>query len=137
MPELNYLALAVATLAAFVISTAWYTVFGTQLATQRTAGAGGTDARASDAAPALWKIGVELLRSLIVATTLAYAAAHLGIVGLSGAVALGATAFVAFPLVLLVGSVIWEDVPVGLAAIHAGDWLVKLVVLAVIVALWR
>jgi hypothetical protein len=39
--------------------------------------------------------------------------------------------------VLLTGSVIHENVPWKLAAIHAGDWLVKLVVVTVIVSLWR
>lgn len=40
----------------------------------------------------------------------------------------------AFPLVLLTGSVVWENVPPALAAIHAGDWLAKLMVIAVIVS---
>lgn len=38
---------------------------------------------------------------------------------------------------LLVGSVIWENVPAKLAALHSGDWLVKLFVLSVIVGDWR
>lgn len=32
---------------------------------------------------------------------------------------------------------IHENTPVNLAAIHAGDWLVKLLVVAVIVSVWR
>ena len=35
------------------------------------------------------------------------------------------------------GSVIREDVPVGVAALHAGDWLLKLLLVAVIVTVWR
>ncbi len=38
---------------------------------------------------------------------------------------------------LLAGSVIWENVPWKLAALHAGDWLVKLLVIAVIVSVWH
>jgi hypothetical protein len=30
----------------------------------------------------------------------------------------------------------WEKVPPKLAAIHAGDWLLKLLVIAVIVSVW-
>ena len=30
-----------------------------------------------------------------------------------------------------------EDVPVTLAAIHAGDWLLHLVIMSVIIGLWR
>jgi hypothetical protein len=40
------------------------------------------------------------------------------------------------PAIILTGSVVHENVPWRLAAIHAGDWLLKLVVLAVIVGTW-
>jgi hypothetical protein len=39
--------------------------------------------------------------------------------------------------VLLIGSVIWENVPPALAAIHAGDWILKLLAIGLIVTLWR
>jgi hypothetical protein len=35
------------------------------------------------------------------------------------------------------GSVVHEGVPLVLAAIHAGDWLVELLLIAVIVGAWR
>jgi hypothetical protein len=35
------------------------------------------------------------------------------------------------------GSVVHEDVPLMLAAIHAGGWLVKLLLMAVILGVWR
>ena len=38
---------------------------------------------------------------------------------------------------LLTGSVMYENVPWKLAAIHAGDWFVKLILIAVIIAIWR
>jgi hypothetical protein len=34
-------------------------------------------------------------------------------------------------------TVIWENVPWKLAAIHAGHWLMKVLVIAVIVSVWR
>ena len=37
------------------------------------------------------------------------------------------------PLVLLSGSVVWERVPVPRAALHTGDWLVKLVAIGALV----
>ncbi len=50
----------------------------------------------------------------------------------------GAVAVVAgFPAVLLAGSAQWERVPWRRAAIHAGDWLVKLVLVSCMVSLWR
>lgn len=42
----------------------------------------------------------------------------------------------AFPVVLLSGSVVHEKVPWQLAAIHAGDWLIKLALVSTIVG-WR
>lgn len=38
----------------------------------------------------------------------------------------------AFPATLMIGSVVHDGVPVALAAIHAGDWLIKLVVVATV-----
>lgn len=75
-------------------------------------------------------IAVELVRGFVVATAVAVlVAGH----GLAGALLLAVALWVASPVVLLSGSVFHERVPATLAAIHAGDWLVKLVVIAVVV----
>lgn len=42
-----------------------------------------------------------------------------------------------FPAAILLGSVVHEVVPLALAGIHAGDWLVKLILVAAIVGIWR
>lgn len=127
--EINYLAVVVAAVAAFVASSVWYGVLGSQLARLN-------DAYADSAGTPAWKVVlVELARSLVVAAMLAGLA--VGISGWAGAVALGLALWIGFPVVLLIGSVFHENVPWKLAAIHAGDWLVKLVVIAVIVGVWR
>jgi hypothetical protein len=51
-------------------------------------------------------------------------------------VRLGALIWV-FPAMILLGSVVHENVPLLLAAIHAGDWLVKLLLMSVILGVWR
>ena len=130
--DLNYLAIVVAAVVAFVMSSAWYVAFGSQLAGLNDAYA---DADAASMPP--WKIVAELLRSLVVAAVLAGLAEQIGISGLAGAVVLGLVTWIGFPFIILTGSVIHENVPWRLAAIHAGDWLVKLVVVAVIVGVWR
>ena len=56
---------------------------------------------------------------------------------LTGALLLALVLWIAFPVVLLAGSVIWENVPAKLAALHAGDWLLKLALITTIVSLWR
>ena len=80
---------------------------------------------------------VELVRSFVVAYVLAVLFGLVGVAGFIGAVGLGLLMWVGFPVVLLVGSVIWDKVPLKLAAIHAGDWLVKILLVSIIVGLWR
>lgn len=130
MSDINYLAVAVAAVAAFILSALWYAAFGRQLAEL-------DDAYAEPGGMPAWKVVVELVRSLVVATVLAWLAVGIDVTDWAGAVGLGLAAWIGFPVVLLTGSVIHENVPWKLAAIHAGDWLVKLIVVAVIVSLWR
>ena len=133
MNDLNYLAIGAAALAAFVLSSVYYGVFGKQLAELNPAYA--TDPE-SGPRPAAWKMLVEVVRSLVVASVLAGLAAELDIVDWTGAVALGFTLWIGFPIVLWTGAVMWEKVPWKLATIHAGDWLIKLLLIAVVVSVW-
>lgn len=130
--ELNYLAVAVAAVAAVVFSTVYYMVFAKQMAPLHPAYADPAAAR-----PPAWKILVELIRSLVVATVVGCLASKLHLIDWTDGLLLGLTMWVGFPVVLLVGSVVWEKVPPKLAAIHAGDWLLKLLLVSVIVTVWR
>ena len=67
----------------------------------------------------------------------AYLVKHVGVASLTGGARLGLILWIGFPLVLLTGSIMWEDVPWKLAAIHAGDWLLKILLMTVIVGIWR
>ena len=51
-----------------------------------------------------------------------------------GATRLATGLWAAFPVVLLAGSVVREKVPWRLAAIHGGDWLIKLLLTTGVVA---
>ena len=120
----NYLRVVAAALAAFVASAAWYTVFG------------GATARLSDANPAsaatpVWAMLFVVAQSLVVSAMLAYLVSRLGIVERGAALRLGALVWI-FPASILLGSVVHENVPLALAAIHAGDWLAKLLLMSVI-----
>lgn len=55
-----------------------------------------------------------------------------GDLAVSRTVVLALIIWVGFPVVLLTGSVTWEKVHPATAAIHAGNWLVKLVLIALI-----
>ena len=53
-----------------------------------------------------------------------------------GAVHFGVFLWIGFPVILLTGSVLWENVLWKVAAIYAGDWLVKMLVIPLIVSAW-
>lgn len=125
----NVLAVLLATLVAFGISGAYYAALGAQLGQL-------SPAYAEPGGSATVTIALELLRSLVVAVAVATLVVGLGLDGLGPALVLGLGLWVAFPVVLLLGSVIHERVPPPLAAIHAGDWLLKLAAVAGIVTVW-
>ena len=116
-------AIGLATAAAVAASGAWYAAFGRRLAQLH-------DAYAEDTAAAGWIVPVELARSGTVAVTVSALAARTGVTRPRDAVRLGLALWVAFPGGLLTGSVVHEKVPWRLAAIHAGDWLVKLLLVS-------
>jgi hypothetical protein len=121
--------IAVAAVAAFVLSSTYYT-----LVTPLEVRALG-DTAPDRGRPAPWKVLAELVRTSVVATAFAWIAARADLLTLPGALLLALLIWVAFPVVLLTGSIIWERVPVVTAAIHAGDWLLKLLLVALVLGL--
>ena len=132
MLKMNYLAVVAAAVVAFVVSWVWYAVFGNAWMELR----GIDPATAADMGTPAWTMLFVVAQSLVVAFMLAYLVVHLGIVDWKGAARLGALVWV-FPAMILLGSVVHENVSVMLAALHAGDWLVKLLLMSVILVVWR
>jgi hypothetical protein len=130
MPDVHLLAVLVATIAAFVSAATYYAMFGEQLAEV-------SDVAAAGEQPPAWKLAAELLRCLILAGVVAGLASQGEIDEWTGGLVLGLALWIGFPLVLWTGAMIHEDTPWKLAVIHAGDWLVKLLVVAVIVSVWQ
>ena len=126
----DIVAVIVSTVMAFVLSSTYYTVFAEALTRHSTAVAATGSQR-----PPLWKMLVELVRSLVLSFVLLAAADRMRLDGPGDAVMLGLGAWVGFPLVLWTGAMLWENVPWQLAALHGGDWLVKLLVVSGIVVL--
>lgn len=127
MSGTSYLRIVAAALAAFVASSAWYTVFGGAMT--ELSGAGPATATSTGAA-----VGTMLFvvaQSLVVALMLAYLVSRLGIADRKAAMGLGTLVWV-FPASILLGSVVHENVPPMLAAIHAGDWLAKLLLMSTV-----
>ncbi len=129
--HLNFLAVAVAGIAVFVFAAAYYIALAGPRARLSAAAA------ASRGRPSRWLMGLELLKSLVVAAAVAVLVSAAGVADIGAALKLALGLWVAFPVVLLVGSVTQEGVPWRLGAIHAGDWFAKLVIIAVIVTVWR
>ena len=127
---INFLAVVVAAVAAFILSGIWYGLFGKQLAMLHPAYADSGSISARD-------VIVELARNLVVGLVLAWLLDQVGVEEWAQAALVGLVLWIGIAVVLLIGSVYHEKVPVKLAAIHAGDWLLKLVVIAIIVGVWQ
>lgn len=114
------LALVLATGAAFVLSAAYYAALPYP-------GSNGQNER-----PAAALVGIELARSAAVAGLLAglVSAADWTTPSQGGLFGL---ALWTMPVVLLVGSMFHEGTALRLAVLHAGDWLVKLVAIGLII----
>ena len=136
MVQVNYLAVLVAALVVFVLGWLWYSPFLFYKPWMRAKGIDPAVAMSGAKMPA-GKLVIELVRCIVLAYIIARFAALLGISSWMGAVHFGVMLWIGFPVILLTGSVLWENVPVKVAAIHAGDWLVKLLVIPIIVSVWH
>jgi Protein of unknown function (DUF1761) len=126
MTDIDPLAVAVATVAAFLLSGAWYAVLPAPPAASEAGDPPGTET----SPPVLL---AEILRSAVVVIVVAGLAAELGSVDIAEGAALGLVLWVGFPAVLFAGSIIHEHYPRRLAAIHLGDWLLKLALIGAII----
>jgi Protein of unknown function (DUF1761) len=136
MVPVNYLAVLVAAVVVFILGWLWYSPL---LFFKRWMRARGMDPAAAMAGAKMpgGKLAIEFLRCLVLAYVIARFVALIGIRHWMGAVHFGLFLWIGFPVILLVGSVLWENVPWKVAAIHAGDWLVKTLVIPIIVTAWR
>lgn len=126
--DINPAAVLVATVVAFALSGAYYTIVAGALAAV-------SDAPRDDRMPPS-KIAAELGRTLVLAIVVTCLARSMDADGLRDGLALGAGLWIGFPVVLWTGAVLHESTPRPMAAIHAGDWLPKLLVIASIAGLW-
>ncbi|MER7211907.1 MULTISPECIES: DUF1761 domain-containing protein [Streptosporangium] len=120
-----------ASIVAFVLSSTYYALLTPT--EKRLLGERAPDR--GDRPPPL-KILLELARGLVVAAVIAGLARYAGLTDVWSTVVLGLVLWAGFPAVLLTGSMMWERTPAVTAALHAGDWLVKILVISAIVGAW-
>jgi Protein of unknown function (DUF1761) len=130
--DLNPAAIVVSAVGVQVMSLVYYLAFTKQLAQLSPA-----YADPEDTSPPPGKLIVELIRNLVLATVVAGLAGLIDATDVADGLRLGLGLWVGFPIVLWTGAVLWEKVPLKLATIHAGDWLLKLLVISVVVSAWR
>jgi hypothetical protein len=121
MVRINYWAVVVAAVAAFVMSSVYYSPFGVGNvwhAVDPSSTAGST--------PSVGKVSSEIVRTLVITYVLARLIALLGVGSdWTGAVRLAIWLWFGFSAMMWVG------------AIHSGDWLLKTLLMAVILGVWR
>src|SRR5215472_1094930 len=133
MLGIHYVAVLVAAVAAFVASSVYYMVFGKTLMALLPADSVAVDMRKVPA----WKKAAEFVRGFIVAFVVAYFVARFGVVDWKAALRLALVVWIGFPFMILTGAVLWDNRPWKFAAIHSGDWLMKLVLMALILGMWH
>ena len=81
------------------------------------------------------QIMFEVFRSLVVVLVISHLLSLAGISGWTDAVQLGVWLGI-FPVMILVGATLWDKRPWKLSAIHGGDWLLKILLVAIILGVW-
>jgi hypothetical protein len=110
----------------FAASSLWYSpmLFGRQFVA--------LSGMTTNAAPEGAKIAAELLRNLLLALVISRLLAGQRVDKLPASLGLAVMLWLGFPLTLLSGSVLWQNVPLQLALIHSGDWLLKILLMTLI-----
>ena len=136
MVHVNYLAVLGAAVVVFVLGWLWYSPLLFFKPWMRLRGLD-LEAAMSGAKMPGGKLAIEFVRCFVLAFVIAHVIGALDVHSWMIAAHVGLLLWLGFPVVLLTGSVIWDNVPWKVAAIHAGDWLVKMLVIPIIVAVWR
>ncbi len=135
MNKINFWAVIVAAVVAFVLGALWYGpfLFGKAYLEVRAV----NPAAIADMRPPAWELVGEFSKNLVVAFAIAYFVVRLGVGDWKSALQLGLWIWVGFQAMLLMGAVLHEHMPWTLYAIHAGDALVKTLLMTVILGVWR
>jgi Protein of unknown function (DUF1761) len=131
--KLNDWAVAAAAAAAMLVSSVWYSVLGdAYLDLLR-----GIHPAAATRTPQAWEVVGQLVRNLVVAFVLAVLLGRLEAATWRSAIGLGLLVWLGFQAMAVLGSVLHEQYPLGLYAIHVGDALLATLTIALVLGTWR
>lgn len=131
MLKVNYWAIIVAGIAAFVVSSLYYNplLLGNVWRSVDPVATAGMK-------PSMWKALAELARTFLITLALARLISMLGAADWKSALRLALLLWFGFSALMWSGAIMWEKTPWQIAAIHSGDWLIKTVLIAVILGAW-
>lgn len=144
MVPINYLSVVIAAIVMFGLGWLWYAVLFNR---QWTQAMGWTPEKMKEmmAAPGaksmmMRSYGIQALGALLMAYVLAHAlvfsATYLNVSGISAGLQAGFWNWIGFIAPVTIGSVLWDGKPWKLWFINAGYYLVGLLIMGVILALW-
>jgi hypothetical protein len=129
-PRINYWSVIITGIIAFMLSLIWYSpfVFGKIWMEYRNTPA--------QSAPS-WTMIFAPLREITASYIIAIVITRLTITDWKKAVELILLLWLAFHAVGMAGAIIWDNMPWQLGLVHAGDWLMKMIFMAVVLSLWH
>lgn len=133
MPEINIVAVVVAAVGSFIASGVWYALLGNAMVRLQ----GQWRGASAPEQPKPWQFLVYFATAVIIALVVAVVMGLADISGWAASAGFGLLLWVGFCLTQWISSIVGEDVPLRLAAIHAGDWLLHLLIIATVVGVWR
>lgn len=131
MLKLNDLAIVVAAIAAFVLSSLYYSPLLLGNVWRN------VDPVARTVSPSAGRAFGEFVRTLVIAFVVAHLVSHLGARDWKSALGLAVWLWFGFSAMMWIGAIMWEKTPWQVAAIHSGDWLIKIALIAAVVGVWR
>jgi hypothetical protein len=85
----------------------------------------------------MWTFVFAPLREITTAPVLAFLVGRVKPKNWRSALLLGLVLWLGFYVVQLTGAVIWDNEPWQLGAVHAGDWLMKMLFMSVTLSAWH
>lgn len=133
MRKVNFWAVLVAALLAFVASSVYYILLGPAWLELR----GIDPSSVTSSRPQVGEVVGQLALNLVVSYVLARFALVLQVADWKGAARLALWVWLGFQAMAILGGVLHEGYPWQLYAIHVGDALMSTLLMAVVVGVWR